>query len=136
MVEHLDFRETKHLLGSRQNHAMPNRRMTGKCPTFDTIPGALHLSYFGRVHDNILSSRVPAIAMSSDEGSALDLAPNNTQRFWAWQSKCANVLRVLNWRDAMISMKSFVVFALLVGDVAKPAHSAELQPATIAAWQE
>ena len=35
-VEHLFFRETKHLLGSRQNHAMPNRRMTGKCPTFDT----------------------------------------------------------------------------------------------------
>jgi hypothetical protein len=36
----------------------------------------------------------------------------------------------------MISTKSFVVLALLVGDVAKPAHSAELQPTTIAAWQE
>ena len=36
----------------------------------------------------------------------------------------------------MISMKSFVVFALLVAGVAKPAHSTELQPATIAAWQE
>jgi hypothetical protein len=36
----------------------------------------------------------------------------------------------------MISTKSFLVFALLVGDVAKPAHSTELQPATIAAWQE
>jgi hypothetical protein len=73
MVEHLDFRETKHLLGSRQNHAMPNRRMTGKCPTFDTIPGALHLSYFGRLHNNILSSRVPAIAVANAEGSALQL---------------------------------------------------------------
>jgi hypothetical protein len=36
----------------------------------------------------------------------------------------------------MISTKSLVVFALLVGDVAKPAHSTELEPATIAAWQE
>jgi len=36
----------------------------------------------------------------------------------------------------MISTKSFVVIALLVGAVAKPAHSAELQPATMAAWQQ
>jgi len=35
----------------------------------------------------------------------------------------------------MISTKSFAVFALLVGGVAKPAHSTELQSATITAWQ-
>jgi hypothetical protein len=35
----------------------------------------------------------------------------------------------------MISTKSFAVLALLVGQVAKPAHSTKLQPATIAAWQ-
>ena len=36
----------------------------------------------------------------------------------------------------MISTKSFMVFALLVGGVAKPAHSTELQAATIDAWQQ
>ena len=36
----------------------------------------------------------------------------------------------------MISKKSFAVLALLVGQVARPSHSTELQPATIAAWQD
>jgi hypothetical protein len=36
----------------------------------------------------------------------------------------------------MIRTRSFAILALLVGQVAKPAHSTELQPATIAAWQE